>query len=116
MSSQREQAGAARPLPAAWLRETNDITQQFLAIGGRADIISLAGGLPAAELYPVEAIRAATLRALDRWGGGALEYGPVEGLPALRVAIAARIAGETGAALGPDNVLVTVGAMQGLDL
>ena len=73
-----------RPAFAGWLRSSNTITQQFLSIGGRPDIVSLAGGLPAAELYPVEAIRDATDRALKRWGTRILEYGPVEGLHALR--------------------------------
>lgn len=79
-------------------------------------MVSLAGGLPAAELYPHEAIRAATDRALSRWGTQALEYGPVEGLPALRATLAARLSARTGATFTADNVLITTGAMQGLDL
>jgi 2-aminoadipate transaminase len=69
-----------RPAFTDWIRSSNTITQQFLSIGGQPDIVSLAGGLPAAELYPVNAIRDATERALRRWGSKALEYGPVEGL------------------------------------
>lgn len=105
-----------RPSRAGWLRSSNTITQQFLAFGGRPDVVSLAGGLPAAELYPVEAIRAATRRALDRHGTAALEYGPVEGLPGLRRLIAERVAAETGGVFTAANVLLTTGAMQGLDL
>jgi 2-aminoadipate transaminase len=105
-----------RPPYAAWLRSTNNITQQFLSLGGRPDVISLAGGLPASELYPVEAVAQATRAALDRWGAQALEYGPVEGFPALRDAIAARISAATGGPFTRDNVLLTTGAMQGLDL
>jgi 2-aminoadipate transaminase len=101
---------------AGWLGHTNTITQQFLAIGGQPDMVSLAGGLPAAELYPVEAIRVAADRALTRWGSAAMEYGPVEGLPALRDAIAQRLRAQTGRAFGAENVLLTTGAMQGLDL
>ncbi len=113
-----DQPLAPRPRPsnAAWLGSGNSITQEFLSIGGRSDIISLAGGLPASELYPVEAIERATGDALRRWGAAALEYGPVEGLPALRDAIAARAEAMTGAAFNRDNVLLTTGAMQGLDL
>jgi 2-aminoadipate transaminase len=48
-----------RPAYARWLTDSNDITQQFLAAGGRPDVVSLAGGLPAAELYPLAAIEAA---------------------------------------------------------
>lgn len=106
----------ARPAFTEWTRSTNTITQQFLAIGGRADMVSLAGGLPAAELYPVEAIRDATDRALTRWGSTALEYGPVEGLPALREAIAGRLNAATGRRFDTANVMLTTGSMQGLDL
>lgn len=105
-----------RPSFSHWLRGTNDITTQFLAVGGRPDIVSLAGGLPAPELYPVGAVKEATLRALDRWGSDALEYGPVEGLPALRDAIAAKHRAQTGGAIATENILITSGSMQGLDL
>lgn len=114
--SLRDDAWKARPQFARWLSSTNNITQQFLAIGGIPDIISLAGGLPAAELYPVEEIRQASDRALTRWGTQALEYGPVEGFPALRQAIAERISKATGGKFVADNVLITSGAAQGLDL
>lgn len=105
-----------RPGFARWLSASNDITQQFLAIGGRPDFISMAGGLPAAELYPSAAIGEAAQKALTRWGAPALEYGPVEGFPALRQFIAQRISRQTGRSFGPENVLLTVGAMQALDL
>jgi 2-aminoadipate transaminase len=114
--SLRDDSWTARPHYAGWLGSTNNITQQFLAIGGIPDIISLAGGLPAAELYPVEEIRQASDRALTRWGSQALEYGPVEGFPALRLAIAERMSQATGGTFKADNVLITSGAAQGLDL
>lgn len=109
-------ASVLAPRYASWLRSTNNITQQFLAIGGRQDFVSLAGGLPAAELYPIEAVRDAMDRALNRWKSHALEYGPVEGFPALRQAIARRMSRMTGRFFGPENILITTGAMQGLDL
>ena len=105
-----------RPAPAAWLRATNDITQQFLAAGGRADMVSLAGGLPAAELYPIAEIEQATKRALERHGSAALEYGAVEGFPPLRALIAERFSAETGGRFTAANVLLTSGSMQALDL
>src|SRR5690606_38917198 len=95
----------SRPAYARWLRQTNNITQQFLAIGGQADFVSLAGGLPAAELYPVEEMRAAADRALTRWGSRALEYGPVEGFPDLRAAVAERMSRMAGRRLGVENIL-----------
>jgi 2-aminoadipate transaminase len=109
-------ATPARPAFAGWIRGGNDLTQQFLSLGGRPEIISLAGGLPAAELYPLEAVRAATQRVFDVHGTAALEYGPIEGFPALRALIAARISAQTGGQFSADNVLLTSGSMQGLDL
>lgn len=116
MDSPATDPDSTRPAWAQWIRSSNNITQQFLAIGGQPDFVSLAGGLPAAELYPVAAVRQATERALDRWGPKALEYGPVEGFPALRAAVAERMSAATQARFGPENVLLTTGAMQGLDL
>ena len=104
------------PRYAGWLQSTNNITQQFLAIGGRHDFVSLAGGLPASELYPIDAMRDAMDRALTRWKSHALEYGPVEGFPALREAIARRVSRMTGQSFAVENILITTGAMQGLDL
>jgi len=101
---------------AAWLGQSNSITQQFLALGGRPDVVSLAGGLPAAELYPVAAVAEATEAALARHGAAALEYGPVEGFPPLRALIARRMAEETGGGFTAANVLLTGGSMQALDL
>ena len=101
---------------ASWIATSTDVTGQFLAAAGQPGFISLAGGLPAPELYPVEEVGAATARALERWGPAALEYGPVEGFPALRSAIAERVSAETGGTFLAEHVLLTTGAMQGLDL
>jgi 2-aminoadipate transaminase len=113
--SQAHTSTDLRPF-SQWVRASNNVTQQFLAFGGRADMVSLAGGLPAAELYPLDAIKEAAAQALDRWGSAALEYGPVEGFPALRQAIAERMSRAAGRMFGVENVLLTTGAMQGLDL
>lgn len=112
---------SAKPLPSRppfsrWMAQTNDITRQFMAIGGQPDFISMAGGLPASEFFPTAAIAEAAERAMARWGHAALEYGPIEGFPALRQRIAERISREAGRTFTIDNVLLTVGAMQGLEL
>jgi 2-aminoadipate transaminase len=105
-----------RPACADWIRSSNNVTQQFLSFGARPDVVSLAGGLPAAELYPMQALQHATDAAFRRHGRSLLEYGPVEGLTELRELIAARAQAETGCAFRTDHVLLTEGAMQGLDL
>lgn len=95
---------------------SNTVTQEFLAIGGRHDFVSLAGGLPAADLYPVKEVEEAAGRAVARWGAAALDYGPTDGFPALRDHIVARMSAMAGRPFGQENVLITVGAMQGLEL
>jgi 2-aminoadipate transaminase len=116
MSLSQAELSTDRPPYSEWIRSSNNITQQFLAIGSRPDVVSLAGGLPAAELYPVDAIRQASSHALARWGSVAMEYGPVEGFPALRATIAERVSTQNGHRFGMENILLTTGAMQGLDL
>src|SRR5437763_9675271 len=75
----------------------------------RADVIGLAGGLPAEELLP----RAELSRALAEVSGGALQYGWPEGDEALRGWIVRRLAAR-GAIVDPARVIVTAGAQQAL--
>ncbi|MBL8702404.1 MAG: PLP-dependent aminotransferase family protein [Alphaproteobacteria bacterium] len=103
-----------RPRLARWTGSTNRITQHM--IGGRdPSVINLSGGLPAPEVYPLAAIAAATQRALARFGAQAVAYGPVEGMPALRSAIAARLSGPRQK-FSVANVLITTGSLQGVEL
>lgn len=103
-----------RPAFAGWLSETNDITARFLAAGGVPGLINLAGGLPAPETYPGEAVAALAAEAA-RESAETLAYGPIHGLPALRDAVAARFS-TPEMALGRENVLITTAGMQGLSL
>ncbi|TPM94884.1 PLP-dependent aminotransferase family protein [Mesorhizobium sp. B2-1-3A] len=112
----RTAASSPRPAFARWVSQSNSITQQFMAMGIQPDFISMAGGLPAAEFYPAAAIAEASEKAMARSGSMALEYGPIEGFPALRQHIAERISREAGRTFTIENVLLTTGAMQGLDL
>lgn len=100
---------------AAWMEHGNDITQQFLSFGGRPGLIALSGGLPAPELYPLEEVQDAARRALERHGSAALEYGAVEGLPELREAIARRLSSDC-VIVRPENILVTTGSLQAVEL
>jgi 2-aminoadipate transaminase len=77
------------------------------------DTISLAGGLPAPETFPVEEYRGALHRRLVDGPAAALSYGPTEGCDDLREAIAAVL---PRSAATPDRLLVTNGSQQGLDL
>ena len=108
-----EIAAGPRLRYAAWTAGTNAITRHMVGVQP-PDSINLAGGLPAPELYPIDAVAAATRRALGRFGARALAYGPVAGLPELRAFLAARYS-RPGRLLGPENVLVTSGGLQALD-
>lgn len=89
--------------------------REILKVTAQPEIISFAGGLPAPELFPVEAVRAAADRVLTQNGPEALQYGPSEGFPALREWIAAELK-TRGIAAGAGEVLVTNGSQQVLDL
>ena len=106
---------ARRPTFAGWLAETNDVTQIFLAAGRIPDLINMAGGLPDPATWPVADLSALAARAIADHPGEALAYAPIEGLPGLRDLIAARFSAP-GLHLTRDNVLITSGGMQALDL
>ena len=106
---------AQRPKLARWLATTNDITRGFLAAGQIPGLINMAGGLPAPATYPAAELAALAAEAIERHPQDCLGYGPVEGLPALRDAVAERFGGPE-LRLGRANVLITSGGMQGLEL
>lgn len=77
--------------------------------------ISLAGGMPPPELFPVEACRAAADRVLTLHGREAMQYGLTPGYTPLREFVV-RWMGRMGVAATVENTLITSGGMQGLDL
>ena len=89
--------------------------RDLLAVTARPDIISFAGGLPAPELFPIDDLRAAFDAALRDGGGSAVQYGPTEGYLSLRAYLAARLA-RRGIVVEADDILITTGSQQGLDL
>src|SRR5689334_7275746 len=102
------------PLPSSGAadRVGSSAIRDLLHLTERPEIISLAGGLPSPEGFPVAALAAATAEILDRDPTAALQYTTTEGLPALRHWVADRRATATD----PDQVLVTHGSQQALDL
>jgi len=79
-------------------------------------VIDLAWGHPDPTLLPVDQLREATHRAMERHGPDILEYGSTAGSPPLINFICARLAETDARAPGPDQVVITSGASQGLDL
>ncbi len=89
--------------------------REILKVTERPGIISLAGGLPAAETFPVEAMAEATARVLRDSPREALQYAASEGYAPLREWVAAEMA-QHGLAVDASQVLITTGSQQGLDL
>ncbi|MBC8058869.1 MAG: PLP-dependent aminotransferase family protein [Rhizobiales bacterium] len=78
-------------------------------------IISLAGGLPSPDTFPIEAMREATARVLRDNPREALQYAASEGFAPLREWVAAELAAK-GLRVDASQVLITTGSQQGLDL
>ncbi len=89
--------------------------REILKITERPGIISLAGGLPSADTFPVQAMREATTAVLRDAPREALQYAASEGYGPLREWVAAEMAGH-GVKADADQVLITTGSQQGLDL
>lgn len=104
------------PLSARLAGVRSSPVRDLLALTGERDVISLAGGLPAPELFDVEGLRAAYDRALS--GPGArrnLQYAATEGDGRLRELVAARLT-RRGLPTAADDLLVTTGSQQALTL
>ena len=92
--------------------------REILKITERPGILNFAGGLPSPETFPVAAMREACARVLAEGSPVArpsLQYASSEGLPELRQWVADQMA-QQGARISPDQVLITTGSQQGLDL
>ena len=89
--------------------------RELLKLTARPEIISLAGGLPAPELFPIDEYRRAFEWVLETSGSAALQYGPSEGYRPLRELLAARMT-RLGIPAEPEHILITNGSQQGLDL
>lgn len=89
--------------------------RELLKLTERPEVLSFAGGLPASEAFPVEAFERAARQVLEHDGASALQYGVTEGYRPLREMLA-RHMHRYGIPATAENVLITTGAQQGLDL
>src|SRR5512140_1709347 len=96
-------------------RITASMIRELLKLTEQPDIISFAGGLPAPEVFPVEEVRAATERVLRDHATPALQYTTTEGYRPLRELLVRHMS-RYGVEVRPENVLVTSGSQQALDL
>ena len=89
--------------------------RELLKLTENPEIISFGGGLPAPDVFPVEDFAAACERVLREFGAQALQYGTTEGYRPLREMIA-RHTCRYGIQVSADNILITSGSQQALDL
>ena len=101
-------AERADQLQSSFIREILKITQQ-------PEIISFAGGLPSPLTFPVDEMKIAFDKVLSENGKVALQYGPTDGYLPLRQWIADSLS-TNGAKIIPEQVLMTSGSQQALDL
>lgn len=78
-------------------------------------MISFAGGLPAPETFPVEDLKEITMEVLEKDGPDGLQYGTTEGDPMLRKLLVERHR-KQGLNINIDNLIITTGSQQALDL
>jgi 2-aminoadipate transaminase len=89
--------------------------RELLKYTEKPDIISFAGGLPSPDVFPVEEFNAACDRVLQNQGAMALQYSTTEGYLPLREMIA-RHSARCGIKITTENILITSGSQQALDL
>jgi 2-aminoadipate transaminase len=94
---------------------TSSAIREILKVTERPEVISFAGGLPSPATFPVERIRQACNDILASNPSAALQYGPTEGYLPLREWVAERYS-NNGVNVSVDQVLITTGSQQGLDL
>lgn len=95
--------------------ETSAIRELFKLLG-KPGIISFAGGFPDSAMFDVEGIKEAANKALTEEPGGALQYGATEGYQPLREQLAAFMQTKGVKGLKPEDLIVTTGSQQALDL
>jgi 2-aminoadipate transaminase len=89
--------------------------RELLKVSERKEVISFAGGMPAPELFPADEILEACRKVLKENSDSALQYGASEGYMPLREMIARHTA-RYGIQVSADNIMITSGSQQALDL
>ena len=96
-------------LPSSFIRDILKVTNQ-------KEVISFAGGLPDAQLFPFEALEESTKAVFQKYGPKILQYSESEGLESLRSWICDFYKNHHRLEVRPEQVLITNGSQQALDL
>lgn len=102
-------ADRIQDVPRSFIREILKVTMD-------RSMISFAGGLPNREFFPIRELQEATNRVFDENGTDCLQYSNSEGLFELREFIAKRYKSEQNIEVDPEQILITNGSQQALDL
>lgn len=102
-------ADRVNEIPKSFIRE-------ILKVVDDPEIISFAGGLPNPDFFPIEEIQKASIKVLEEDGSNVLQYSTTEGYRPLRDYIADRYFKRQGLNINPEEILITNGSQQGLDL
>lgn len=101
------------PFASSFVDPAGSTIRELFPYLSQPGIISLAGGYPSPSLFDTDGLQEAAARALS--GGGALQYGATEGMPALREALAL-LCQSRGIERRPSDLIVTTGSQQAFDL
>lgn len=96
-------------VPRSFIRE-------ILKVALDPSVISFAGGLPNRQLFPIESLKEATCKVFETQGRDVLQYANTEGHVGLREYISARYHEKANLVVPVDDILITSGSQQGLDL
>jgi 2-aminoadipate transaminase len=93
----------------------SSVIRELLKVTMKPDVISFAGGLPAPDFFPLREFEEACQYVLQHQGEEALQYGPTEGYAPLKEYLAEKMS-KYGILVELENILITNGSQQGLDL
>lgn len=107
--------------PEKWLfsdkvqKMETSIIREILKISSQPGVISLAGGYPSPDMFPIEDLKQAAAEAVDEFKATSLQYSFSMGVPQMRESLAKRET-ELGIPTKMENILITSGSQQGLDI
>lgn len=98
------------------LKTPSSFIRDILKVLDKPDIISFAGGLPNPVSFPIDALKEAINEAIRKYGSKLFQYATTEGYVPLREFIAEKYRRKFGLEVNPDDVLITNGSQQALEL
>lgn len=90
--------------------------REILKVTEQKDVISFAGGLPNPISFPKKALKESSVRIIENYGDKVFQYSTTEGYKPLRQYIADRYKKRFNLDVDADDILITTGSQQGLDL